>query len=305
MKKMYKPIKELIKNEESVSKFEEKVNRRKKNVEIKKQLKIYMISLILFLSSYIMYKISLTGCKKTEYECVSEERIKFFYKLGIITLISSVLYAILTKFLIKHKKWLSLLIYSLIYLFQVFSNKGEGMEHHGRFNMIGFFLFFSISFIILRILQSFYDQILQKKYKKLIIIFSIIFTTITTFLIVHRAACKGFNKGLGGYRLINNRSLDACYMGKPKTCDIPIYSKISLFDYSRFITSCKNRRNDKKKFIKYLNEINPNLTVPNNTYYFPNTNIFNYIESDWGNMYLSVFKNISGVKKKVLMINFG
>ena len=298
MRKMHISIKELIKNEESVYKFEEKVNKSEKKAEIKKQLKICMISLILFLSSYILYKISLTGCKKTEYECVSEERVKFFYKLGVITLISSVLYAILTKFLIKYKKWLSLLIYSLIYLYQVFSNKGEGMEHHGRFNMLGFFLFFSISFIILRILQSFYEHFLQKKYKKLIIIFSIIFTTITTFLIVHRAACKDFNKGLGGYQLINNRSLDACYIGKPKTCDIPIYSKISLFDYSRLIPSCKNRRNDKKKFIKYLNEINPNLTVPNNTYYFPNTNIFNYIESDWGNMYLSVFKNISGVKKE-------
>ena len=98
---------------------------------------------------------------------------------------------------------------------------------------------------------------------------------------MHRTACNGFYKGLGGFEVINNKTLDACYLGKPKTCDIPIFSKISLFDYSRFVTTCKDKRNDKKKFIKYLNEVNPNLKVEKNTYYFPNTNIFNYQESDW------------------------
>ena len=50
--------------------------------------------------------------------------------------------------------------------------------------------------------------------------------------------------------------------------------------------------------MKYLNKVNPNLTVVNNTYYFPNTNIFNYQESDWYHMYENVFKIISGEKKE-------
>ena len=50
--------------------------------------------------------------------------------------------------------------------------------------------------------------------------------------------------------------------------------------------------------MKYLNKVNPNLTVVNNTYYFPNTNIFNYQESDWYHMYEIVFKIISGEKKE-------
>ena len=245
------------------------------------------------------------GCSKTEYECVSEERVKFFYKLGVATLISSILFAVLFKLLIKHKQWILLIIYSFIYLDQVFSNKGENMGHHGRFNMIGFFLFFSVSFILIKIFEIFYKQIRQKKYKKFIIVVSITLTITITFLIVHRTACNGFYIGLGGYRVINNKTLDACYLGKPKTCDIPIFSKISLFDYSRFMTSCKNRRNDKKTFMKTLNVINPNLTVVNDTFYFPNTNILKYQESNWYVMYESVFKNISGVKKKAHMINFG
>ena len=173
-------------------------------------------------------------------------RVKFFYKLGVATLISSILFAVLFKLLIKHKQWILLIIYSFIYLDQVFSNKGENMGHHGRFNMIGFFLFFSVSFILIKIFEIFYKQIRQKKYKKFIIVISITLTITITFLIVHRTACNGFYIGLGGYRVINNKTLDACYLGKPKTCDIPIFSKISLFDYSRFMTSCKNRRNDKK-----------------------------------------------------------
>ena len=257
---------------------------------------MYIISFVIFLIAFILYKISLAGCYRTEYECVSEERVKFFYKLGFITFFSSVLFAFLVKYLVKKKQWILLAIYSVIYLIQVFANDGEDMEMHGRINMIGFFLFFSASFIIMKIFDSIYNQIIKKKYKKLIIISSITLTVTITFLIVHRTACNKFYIGLGGYQVIHNKSLDACYLGKPKTCDIPIFGKISLFDYSRFMPSCKNRRNDKKKFMKTLKQLNPNLTVPNNTYYFPNTNIFTYPESDWGYMYINVFKNLSGEK---------
>ena len=298
MKKLEILDKELVKNEESLNTFESEVKKADKITKIKKKLKLYIISFIIFLISFLLYKLSLTGCERTEYECVSEERVKFFYKLGIATLFSSILFAVLFKLLIKHKQWILLIIYSFIYLLQVFSNKGEDMGHHGRFNMIGFFLFFSVSFILIKISESFYNQIKQKKYKKFIIIISTTLTVTITYLIVHRTACNGFYEGLGGDRVINNKTLDACYLGKPKTCDIPLFGKISLFDYSRFINSCKNRRNDKKKFMKYLNKVNPNLTVVNNTYYFPNTNIFNYQESDWYHMYENVFKIISGEKKE-------
>ena len=298
MKKLEILDKELVKNEESSNTFEFKASKANKLDKLKKHLKTYLISLALFLISFILYTISLAGCFRTEYECVSEERVKFFYKLGFMVLFSAILFCVLLKFLASKKQWILLVIYSIIYLIQVFSHDGEDMEYHGRINMIGFFLFFSLSFIILKIYDYFYNQVKQKKYKKLIIVGSITLAITITFLIVHRTACNGFYKGLGGFEVVNNRSLDACYLGKPKTCDIPIYGKISLFDYSRFVTSCKNRRNDKKKFYKFLNEVNPNLTVVNNTYYFPNTNTFNYHDSDWDHMYLNVFGNISGVKKK-------
>ena len=79
----------------------------------------------------------------------------------------------------------------------------------------------------------FYKLINRKKYKKFAIIISIILILIISYLIIHRTACNNFYDGLGGFKVINNETEDACYLGKPKTCDIPIFSKISLFDYSK------------------------------------------------------------------------
>ena len=203
----------------------------------------------MFITSYILYHLSLKGCKKTEYECLTEERIKFFYKLGIATLFSSLVFSVLIKFLIKYKLWILLIIYSFIFSIQVFSNGGENMEHHGRFNMLGFFFFIFFDLIIIKLFEYFYKLIKKKKYRKFVIIISLILITIISYLIIHRTACKNFYNGLGGFKLINNETEDKCYLGKPKTCDIPILSKISLFDYSRFIFSCKNRRNDKKNLL--------------------------------------------------------
>ena len=168
---------EEVKNKEldkSQIKFQEtNVQNTQKTVNIKdkkKIIKIYSISLLLFLISYILYALSLTGCMKTEYECLTEKRVKFFYKLGVATFFSSIFFSILIKFLIKHKKRIALVIYSFIFLIQVFSNGGEDMEHHGRLNMIGFFLFLFVSFIVIKIAEKFYTQIKKKKYKKIIII---------------------------------------------------------------------------------------------------------------------------------------
>ena len=292
--------KNLIKNELTLSSLVTKTTtlfpRFPKKTRMIKLVKMYMISLLLFLISYILYYLSLTGCTKTEYECLTEERIKFFYKLGIATFFSSLFFSFLIKYLIKHKQWILIIIYSIIFLIQVFSDMGEEMEHHGRFNMLGFFFFIFFDLIVIKIIEYFYNLVEKKKFKKLSIIIIIGLTIIITYLIIHRVACNDFYKGLGGYQVINNKSEDACYLGKPKTCDIPILSKISLFDYSRFIRSCKNRRNDKKKFLQFLNQVNPNLTVTNNTYYFPNINILSYIDSDWGYINEKVFKNITGEK---------
>ena len=92
MKKLEILDKELVKNEESSNTFEFKASKANKLDKLKKHLKTYLISLALFLISFILYTISLAGCFRTEYECVSEERVKFFYKLGFMVLFSAILF---------------------------------------------------------------------------------------------------------------------------------------------------------------------------------------------------------------------
>ena len=142
-----------------------KPNKITKANKLKKNLKSYLISFGLFLSSFILYTISLAGCYRTEYECVSEERIKFFYKLGFLVFISAGIFLILLKFLAKKKEWELLIIFSIIYLIQVFIHDGQDMEKHGRINMIGFFLFFSLIFIFEKIYEYFYYQVRKKNIK--------------------------------------------------------------------------------------------------------------------------------------------
>ena len=294
MEKIKQKYRKIIQNFKSIKTIDLK-SKETKN-KLKNLLKIFIISLIIFLISYYLYKFSLRGCMKTEYECLTEKKIKFFYKLGVACLISTIFFVILLKYLLNKKKKILLLIYTYIYLNQAFSNKGENTEQHGRMNMLGFFFFFTVIYSGVKIYDIFYKQIKKRKYRKAKI-YLIIFLAFSYFYIIaHRAACNHFYDGLGGKSLINNRSEDACYIGKPRTCDIPIWGKISLFDYSRFIFSCKNRGNSKSEFINFLNSMNPNLTVTNNTYYFPNTNIFSFHESNLGIMNKNVFKNITGTK---------
>ena len=77
MRKLEISDKELVKNEESLNTFEAEIKKKYKITKIKKLLKLYIISFIIFSISYILYKLSLKGCSKTEYECVSEE-LNFF-----------------------------------------------------------------------------------------------------------------------------------------------------------------------------------------------------------------------------------
>lgn len=56
MKKTDNLDKELVKNEESLHTFEANVKQIKLKSQIKKIIKMYCISLLLFLISYILYK---------------------------------------------------------------------------------------------------------------------------------------------------------------------------------------------------------------------------------------------------------
>ena len=71
----------------------------------------------------------------------------------------------------------------------------------------------------------------------------------------------------------NNKEENACFILKPTKCDLPIFS--GLIDYSFFISSCKNRDDDKQTFINYMKKYNNNnLDFSKNEFYYPITKEF-------------------------------
>ena len=105
------------------------------------------------------------------------------------------------------------------------------------------------------------------------------------------SACDNFFNGYGGYKLNNNKEENACFIIKPKKCDIPILS--GLIDFTLLINSCENRNNDKKTFINYLKKFKINLNFSKDEFYFP-------ITTEFGrkNFRENVIKNIRTEKKE-------
>ena len=83
MKKLQILDMELVKNEESLNTFEINATKKNKIDEIKKNLKTYLISLALFLISFILYTISLAGCFRTEYDVFQKSELNFFINLDL------------------------------------------------------------------------------------------------------------------------------------------------------------------------------------------------------------------------------
>ena len=76
----------------------ENINLKKKiniNKKCVKNTIINLICLILFILSFILYIHSLSGCSGNEYDCLTKKYIKYYYRLGIETLVSSILFSII------------------------------------------------------------------------------------------------------------------------------------------------------------------------------------------------------------------
>ena len=84
-------------NEETDLKYSyESINSNNKKINLKTKCNknniIILVCLILFFLSFFLYLHSLTGCTGNEYECLSKEKIKYYYLLGIETFFSSIFF---------------------------------------------------------------------------------------------------------------------------------------------------------------------------------------------------------------------
>ena len=92
------------------------------------------------------------------------------------------------------------------------------------------------------------------------IIIALLITFIYLYFTGWKNSCVDFYKGLGGKSLINNQETDVCGIPKPDLCLLPKFD--GVIDYSKIIfLSCKkNTKNEKKIFMKYLDEKLANTT---------------------------------------------
>ena len=100
---------------------------------------INIISLILFIVSFFLYKKSLKGCYYDIYKCVSN--LSFFFKIGYLVIYSATLMSIILEMAFYFKKWY-LILYFLPFIFNFLKNNINTLTDHGWYNILGFIFFF-------------------------------------------------------------------------------------------------------------------------------------------------------------------
>ena len=251
---------------------EEEINKNKFKfyyLKYKINIIINIISFILFIVSFFLYKKSLIGCYYDIYKCVSN--LSFFFKIGYLVIYSATLMSIILEMTFYFKKWY-LILYFLPFIFNFLKNNGNTLKDHGWYNILGFIFFLILDFLLINIIKLYIILLKKKKYISILILIILNFKIYFFIKNYRNSACNNFYDGYGNYKINNNKEENACFIWKPKKCDIPILS--GLIDYSYFIKSCKNRDDDKKKFIDYLKKYNKNLNFSKNEFYFPITTEF-------------------------------
>ena len=230
-----------------------------------KNLFSYSIIYILFISSVILYILSLKGCFLSIESCLGYRQMKKYFMFGVFLIVSSILFGLLIVIQIIAKlRYFDFVIFSFIYLIIFFLSQGVDFSHHGTYNSIIFILlcpiFSSVFFII---------------YLILLFLFQYIF-----FYLRQNTICNNFYKGIGGIQLINDKKLNFCFIKKPRICGQDFLS--GLFDVNIFRKKdCTGLKNKKKTFLKYLSkdlQIYNNFSYPRTEYWEPKLTYKNLAE---------------------------
>ncbi len=223
---------------------ENEINKKKLKfyyIKYKTQIIINVISLFLFIISYCLYIKSLKGCYYDIYKCV--RNLSFFFKIGYLVFYSATLMSIILEMTFYFKKWY-LILYFLPFIFNFLKYNGNTLTDHGWYNILGFIFFLILDFLLINIIKLYVILFIKKKYISILILIILNFKIYFFIKNYRNSACNNFYDGYGNYKMNNNKEENACFIRKPKKCDIPILS--GLIDYSYFIKSCKNRDDDKK-----------------------------------------------------------
>ena len=229
------------------------------------------------------YIIGLTGCAKTQTQCLLFLQSNALFIIAGLLMTCCISYCLCAILVCKNKiHWLHILLYSLFFIGVCFYDFGADIGKHGAYNFCAFVLVDIILFIIYGIVSFFYNLLRKKRYITFCVIIGSIFVfSLSYYLLRWRDSCKNWYKGMGGKSLINDPETDGCYFDKPNVCTLDNLD--GLLDCSKiFFRNChKHEGGEKKLFLSFINETirnGTNFAYPSSLGYSlkDEINVFNF-----------------------------
>ena len=219
--------------------------------------KMYIIALILNVSSFYLYYISLEGCVGTQIECLKVMTIKKFFSI-LYTVLCCCFCLNIVMLLVYYRKVsiLSIVYPFFFYLFFYFIDNGSDLAHHGKYNFFGLCLFLTLFFVVsLLIIKMIFLFLKGKRKLVYIILISIaFFFLIIIIYLFNKISCQSWNIGLNNVKLDNDRSKYPCEWVSPKKCYMNAFD--GFLDFTKFkgrtCDKIGNPKDQKKKLFKFL-----------------------------------------------------
>ena len=208
-----------------------------------------LIIAILVIISIILYQISLMKCNADPSECTIKHGMIFYFTIGILAAISSVLYSIFIALSLYRRKYFINYIYSIpIYIYYFITDTGTNTLHHGFYNSFFWVIFCLIISQVLFFILNMINCYKKKKYSTIFFIISIIFVLSVVYYTYPGFSCDYWDLGLNNTRINNNETEYPCkimHPGKNK-CYLKLFN--NFFDMSKiFRPSCSAEKVRKKE----------------------------------------------------------
>jgi len=258
---------------------------------------------VFFFLSYKLYYNSLEKCFKGMDECATNIK---WIKARVKEVIFSCIIMIILFELIIYKKISRLHLIHIIFSFALFYSYSHGLnfEDHGYYNFKGYFILFIILFILFLPI-NFLIYLIQKKKKKITILFLFTLILINILYKKHISNCEDWPRGLNNSFIENDSMKYGCQITFPKRCPYNFFK--NFLDYTKFIgKDCKKIYIDaKKKLLKLSNS--PYINDNSSHIGFPLTNkdlVCNLDFIDTNNLIEKfVLKNLVDMENKQVLNN--
>ena len=192
------------------------------------------------ITAIILYHISLMPCEKDPSECTIKHGMIFYVTIGVLTAISSVLYAIfisLTLYKLKH--FIHYLYTVPVFCYFIMEYNGTETIDHGFYNACGWVGILLIFLPILLFTYKIIDLIRAKNYYIILSIFVVILILVIIYNNLSGFSCDYWDLGLNNTRIDNDKNIYPCKVLHPGKNKCYLRKMDGFFDFSKiFRPSC-------------------------------------------------------------------